>query len=256
MSSPSSPVTTLLAAARASARRRWPAGYARARNGVSLARWAWSRSRATAEDPYDDAFWDFHDGGDWDGFAGLLVAHLAPRTLVDVGCGQGKLLVALRNRHPEVLARGVDSSPAALARARREQLDVAHADLGSRRRESRQAAAALVASADVAVCLETAEHLPPWSASPLVEMLTGARRVVFSAAQPGQGGTMHINEQPLAYWRARFRRRGYDLDRTDEQFRAAVGRLALPWWYAANVHVFSPVIQAGGGVERSRGTAP
>ena len=33
--------------------------------------------------------------------------------------------------------------------------------------------------------------------------------MLFSAAVPGQGGENHVNEQPLAYWRAIFREHGY-----------------------------------------------
>jgi hypothetical protein len=33
--------------------------------------------------------------------------------------------------------------------------------------------------------------------------------IVFSAAVPGQGGEMHVNEQPLEYWRRKFHARGY-----------------------------------------------
>lgn len=228
-----------MAAARATARQRWPASYARARNAVNLARWVWDRRRGADLNTYDDAFWDFHQDGDWDGMADVLVAFTGAASLVDVGCGQGQLLAALQRRHPGVHARGVDSSMQAIARARRRQLDVSFADLGSLRRQPHRVGKDLVAGTDLAVCLETAEHLPPWAAGPLVDLLTTARRVVFSAAYPGQGGTMHVNEQPFEYWRRRFRRRHFDLDPADETFRAAVARLDLPWWYAANIHLLS-----------------
>jgi SAM-dependent methyltransferase len=228
-----------MAAVRTSVRRRWPAAYGQARNVVNLARWVWNRRTAGATDPYDDAFWDFHEDGDWDGMADVVVAFARPISLVDVGCGQGQLLSALRRRCPELPVRGIDSSVQAIARARRRELDVTFADLGGLRRQPPQPVKDLVAGTDVAVCLETAEHLPPWAARPLVEVLTSARCVIFSAAPPGQGGTMHVNEQPLEYWRRRFRRRGFDLDPIDEAFRAAVAALHLPWWYGANIHLLS-----------------
>ena len=59
----------------------------------------------------------------------------------------------------------------------------------------------------------------------LVDFMTTlqAPTIVFSAAQPGQGGTGHINEQPPEYWAQRFEGRGYDLDRTQtEALRASL----------------------------------
>ena len=91
---------------------------------------------------------------------------------------------------------------------------------------------------DVAVSLETAEHLPPWSARSFVKSLARPRLVIFSAAQPGQGGTLHLNERPLSYWRARFGARGYGVAPVDTAFRQALSRLDLPWWYRANIQVF------------------
>lgn len=64
--------------------------------------------------------------------------------------------------------------------------------------------------ADIAICIEVAEHLPKKLSSKLVDRLCEASDcVVFSAAQPGQGGTYHINEQPLSYWTDLFKRNGY-----------------------------------------------
>jgi hypothetical protein len=65
---------------------------------------------------------------------------------------------------------------------------------------------------DVAICLEVAEHLPPQSAELLIRSLSKlSRRVVFSAAIPGQGGTHHVNEQWPTYWMECFHRQGYQL---------------------------------------------
>ena len=53
---------------------------------------------------------------------------------------------------------------------------------------------------DLALCLEVAEHLPEEAAGPLVEGLSHATAVLFSAATPGQPGINHINCQPHDYW--------------------------------------------------------
>jgi hypothetical protein len=63
---------------------------------------------------------------------------------------------------------------------------------------------------DLVQSLEVAEHLPAERAGQFVDTLTAhSAYVLFSAAVPGQGGENHVNEQPLDYWRAIFRQRGY-----------------------------------------------
>ena len=67
--------------------------------------------------------------------------------------------------------------------------------------------------ADLAYCFEVAEHLPQELGDRLVTFVAGlAPIIVFSAAQPGQGGLAHINEQPLTYWRDRFCESGCEFD--------------------------------------------
>ena len=56
---------------------------------------------------------------------------------------------------------------------------------------------------DLVMCLEVAEHIPKQQAHnnliPTLARSTG-NVLIFSAAQPGQPGTGHINLQPLSYW--------------------------------------------------------
>ena len=62
---------------------------------------------------------------------------------------------------------------------------------------------------DLAICLETAEHLDPEAGPYLIRGLSEARSVLFSAATPGQPGVGHINTRPHAYWHALFARYGF-----------------------------------------------
>jgi len=63
---------------------------------------------------------------------------------------------------------------------------------------------------DLAISLEVAEHLPSGCADQFVENLVSLSNfVLFSAAPPLQGGTNHINEQPIEYWVEKFEQRGY-----------------------------------------------
>jgi SAM-dependent methyltransferase len=222
-------------------RRVAPSFYSRARNGVSLAQWCTLRALGIQSDEdavYDEAFWACHDGGDWDAVAALIVDRFSPRAVSDVGCGDGKLLAALKRVAPGVRATGYDSSKAALAAARKRGVDAAWFELAFRGRGTAESLAMHVRRCDLSISLETAEHLPPWSARPFVHVLTQAPIVLFSAAQPMQGGTMHMNEQPLRYWADRFAEVGFALHPSNTAFRHAVAELDLPWWYGRNIQVF------------------
>jgi SAM-dependent methyltransferase len=164
--------------------------------------------------------------------AGSIVDDFRPGSVVDVGCGTGALLEALRDRGCTVF--GLEYAEAALRYCRARRLDVAKFDLErSAFRDGR--------AFDVAVSMEVAEHLPETAADRYVDLLTRLSPVVvFTAAPPGQGGADHVNEQPPAYWIARFRQRGFDhaeaqSRRWRERWRAA-GDVAS--WYTDNLMIF------------------
>ncbi len=63
---------------------------------------------------------------------------------------------------------------------------------------------------DLVQSLEVAEHLPADSAEQFVSCLCAHSDVVlFSAAQPGQGGIRHLNERRPSYWASLFSAQGY-----------------------------------------------
>jgi SAM-dependent methyltransferase len=221
-------------------RGRFPTAYWRARNAFALAelyalRLRGSRRRA---DAYDEGFWDAHASGDWDGFARVVLGHVAARSIADVGCGQGIALGGFASHDPTLQLRGYDYSPAALRRGRERGLSIERVDLI--RLSSARAAelARELAAVDLVLCLEVAEHLPAWRSSRLLTVLGSARALVFSAAHPNQGGHLHVNEQPAVYWIDRLAARGLIRAPSDEAFRRDVAALDLPWWYARNIHLF------------------
>lgn len=64
---------------------------------------------------------------------------------------------------------------------------------------------------DLAISMETAEHLPPARADGFVSDLCALAPVVlFSAAIPQQGGVGHVNEQWQSYWAGKFQGQGYE----------------------------------------------
>lgn len=63
---------------------------------------------------------------------------------------------------------------------------------------------------DLALCLEVAEHLESDYAYTLVKSICKAsRRVIFTAAGPGQGGRHHVNLQYKPYWIELFLLQGF-----------------------------------------------
>jgi SAM-dependent methyltransferase len=219
-------------------RRRFPTAYWRGRNAVALAEWWWARRQP---DVYDDAFWDFHEPGDWDGFAALILRYCPARSVVDVGCGQGALLDGLRRADPSLTLLGYDSSPTARSRAQSRGLSVDPLDVVALTDAEASALAGRIASFDLVLCLEVAEHIPARYSGKLLTILSGAPRLVFSAAHPNQGGQLHVNEQPARYWIDRFAQRGFRLSPVDEALRNGLQALALPPWYKENIRVLDRV---------------
>ena len=224
-------------------RRRLPRVYRPLRRAYAFgeyARWRFTAGADPAAEAYDPAFWDLHADGDWDwaGFAACILRYARPAGVVDVGCGDAKLLAAMHAQAPELALRGYDGSPTARARAAQRGIAVLPVDLPRLSRPARAALQAECARFDVALCLEVAEHLLPWHAGRLLDVLSACPTIVFSAARPGQGGTLHVNERRAGYWIRRFAGLGYGLASDDGAFREELAAVRVPPWYAHNAHLF------------------
>ena len=58
--------------------------------------------RSRADDAYGEPFWDLHVDASWDwaGLAMLIYSYTKSRGMVDVGCGDAKILAALASLDP------------------------------------------------------------------------------------------------------------------------------------------------------------
>jgi len=221
---------------------RFPNIYWKARNTLALGEWYWRRffqrsDSGTLASPYDDQFWDLHDSGDWNQVAQLLLNWFQPKSVMDLGCGDGKLIGALRQIDSGLKLHGFDSSISALNKAKNIDLPVTYLNLVSIRELDIDAFYKKIGPFDLAICLEVIEHIPPWYSHKLLRFLTHCNTIIFSAAHPLQGGTLHVNEQPADYWIEKFKKLGFDLLENNELFRAEFGKIDVPYWYHQNIQV-------------------
>lgn len=69
-------------------------------------------------------------------------------------------------------------------------------------------------SGDIVLCLEVAEHIDPHYSDKFAESvkkcLAKNGYLIWTAAQPGQGGVKHINMRPRQYWLDKFKKLGLE----------------------------------------------
>jgi SAM-dependent methyltransferase len=159
-----------------------------------------------------------------------LVLDLVPaRSVIDVGCGEGVWLAEFSRRSVTDLL-GIDGphvDPANLLIPRERFL--AH--------DLERPLPPPTRTFDLAVSLETAEHLTPARAASFVADLTALSPVIlFSAAIPRQGGSHHVNEQWPAYWADLFAAHHY---RWSDTLRPKLWPdQRISWWYRQNLLLF------------------
>jgi SAM-dependent methyltransferase len=169
------------------------------------------------------------------------------RRYADVGAGSGAFAAEAARRGHEVTA--YERSRVGRWIARRQGVDCRRFDLRS------IPPGGDGYRADLAYSFEVAEHLGAELGDRLVEFLTlAAPIVVFTAAQPGQGGSGHVNEQPRDYWAQRFAAREF-VEAAELSSRLSaefVQRGVQGTWFARNVAVYCssrraspPVMPAG-----------
>lgn len=183
---------------------------------------------------YDSKYYEFIEfSSNWsrDVMADSIVRDLAPDDALDVGCGTGALLEALRIR--EVDVAGLEYSNVALEQCRVLGLPVRKFDI------ARDELPKTLWQRDLAISFEVAEHLPARLANRFVKLLASASdKVVMSAATPGQGGTNHFNEQPHEYWIKKMTKLGLVFDKELSTHWRDEWRGKTANWYHMNVMVF------------------
>ena len=163
-----------------------------------------------------------------------IVRDTGARRILDVGCGTGAMLGALREL--EISGKGLEYSEAALAICSSKGILAKKFDI-----EYDKLTAEYINAFDVVISTEVAEHLPERVADPYVDTLAAAAPiVVMTAAPPGQGGVDHVNEQPKSYWIEKFRCRGFveRLDLSEKWSTEWQNGGIVTFWYFQNLMVF------------------
>lgn len=159
----------------------------------------------------------------------IVLRFTDPRSVLDVGCARGEWLSVFREHGIEQI-KGldgdyVDQSNLFIPKDRFQPVDL----LQSFEVEE---------SWDLVVCLEVAEHLFPHRAASLIkDLINAAPIILFSAAVPGQGGSLHLNEQWPSYWKDAFAEHGYV--RLDVIRPLIWQDSRVNWWYQQNVFLFA-----------------
>jgi len=161
----------------------------------------------------------------------LIMALFKPRTVGDWGCHRGYWLQAFRRQGVSEL-QGFDG------RSYDDQFVIPEQCFQTVDFEVSIPSYAC----DLAVSLETAEHIEEARADEFVQALTeSAPLVLFSAAVPGQGGDGHVNEQPHSYWHKKFAAHGFIVLDVIRPCLANESDDSVFPWYRNNLFIYKAV---------------
>jgi len=153
-----------------------------------------------------------------------VIERWRPRSFLDVGCGTGKTLEYIASKGMDCL--GLEGSTAAIAASPVKQLI---------RCTNLNRPVNLRRKFDIVWSYEVAEHIhPSYTNTFLATLIRHGDLIVMSAAQPGQGGAGHFNEQPPSYWIQKMRERDYSYDAEFSELLQS-----LPADHSRNMMVFS-----------------
>lgn len=165
-------------------------------------------------------------------FANLIIESFNPKSIVDFGCGTGDLLFPFEKKGISIL--GIDGSKAVLNYLEIPKKKFMLRDLRKK--------ITLKNNYELCFCFEIAEHMEERYSDVLINNLisSGADTILFTAAQPGQGGLGHVNEKESDWWIERFQERGIKYD--ESMTKNLVGKMKLidgiKEWYYKNLMVF------------------
>jgi 2-polyprenyl-3-methyl-5-hydroxy-6-metoxy-1,4-benzoquinol methylase len=154
--------------------------------------------------------------------ASWIKDNLNPKTVLDIGCGPGTYTEQLQKL--SISTQGLDPDP----RTRHTNYSLLNPAYNR---------------ADVVMCLEVMEHIDPTyndlALENLVDHIEPFGTLIFTAAQPGQGGTGHINCRPKQEWKTLLEQQGltYSNEITQE-LKTYMQQGYHMGWFINNILVF------------------
>ena len=134
-----------------------------------------------------------------------IINKLNPKSIIDLGCGQGIFLQVAKQHGVEVY--GVDGEYVEKSQLLIDESEFLPFDLSNSLKIDKKY--------DIAMSFEVAEHIEKKYADIFVDNLTQLSDIIiFSAAIPNQGGVGHVNEEWPSYWSNKFKDRGYGVSNT------------------------------------------
>lgn len=157
----------------------------------------------------------------------LFLSYFKPKTVLDIGCGLGTWLKIFEENQCEVF--GIDGDYVAVKDLVIESNKFKPYNLNLEYN--------LQTKFDLVISLEVAEHILPENAKIFIEsMCLHGDVILFSAAIPGQEGTLHYNEQYNDYWIDLFSQNGYQC--VDFLRHKIWNNIKISWWYRQNILIF------------------
>lgn len=181
---------------------------------------------------YDKSFYGNHAAGmssSAEVILGLIYNIYTPKSVVDIGCGQGVWL-NMAESLGAITLKGFDGDWIKEEDLFSKNIDFLPVNLS-------ESLPKLNEKYDLCISLEVAEHLPEDKAEGFIDLLCEASNtILFGAAIKHQGGTNHINEQWQTYWIKLFESRGYEC--VDCIRGTTWSDASVEWWYKQNTFIF------------------
>ena len=158
----------------------------------------------------------------------LIFKHISPSSVLDIGCGLGAWLKIWKEAGVGKIL-GIDGKHININDLLIEKEEFRYLNLNN--------SFSIESKFDLVTCLEVAEHLRPESSKLFIDSLCkGSDIILFSAAIPGQEGTLHLNEQYPNYWINLFSENNFEV--YDILRNEIWDNNLISFWYRQNILFF------------------